>query len=60
MPAPRTVSLRRYLLWGILLPVLLFVVVDTVILYRQSLAAVNLAYDRTLLASNWTCKARAR
>ncbi len=51
MPATRTLSLRRYLLWGILLPVLLFVVVDTVILYRQSLAAVNLAYDRTLLAS---------
>jgi two-component system, OmpR family, sensor histidine kinase TctE len=50
-PASRTVSLRRYLLLGILLPVLLFVVVDTVILYRQSLAAVNLAYDRTLLAS---------
>jgi two-component system, OmpR family, sensor histidine kinase TctE len=51
MPASRTLSLRRYLLLGILLPVLLFVVVDTVILYRQSLAAVNLAYDRTLLAS---------
>jgi two-component system, OmpR family, sensor histidine kinase TctE len=50
-PATRTVSLRRYLLLGILLPVLLFVLVDTVILYRQSLAAVNLAYDRTLLAS---------
>lgn len=50
-PAPRTLSLRRYLLLGILLPVLLFVLVDTVILYRQSLAAVNLAYDRTLLAS---------
>jgi two-component system, OmpR family, sensor histidine kinase TctE len=49
--APGAISLRRYLLWGILLPVLLFVVVDTVILYRQSLAAVNLAYDRTLLAS---------
>jgi two-component system, OmpR family, sensor histidine kinase TctE len=50
-PVHRSLSLRRYLLLGILLPVLLFVVVDTVILYRQSLAAVNLAYDRTLLAS---------
>ncbi len=50
-PVHRSLSLQRYLLLGILLPVLLFVVVDTVILYRQSLAAVNLAYDRTLLAS---------
>jgi two-component system, OmpR family, sensor histidine kinase TctE len=48
---PRAMSLRRYLLLGILLPVLLFVLIDTVIVYRQSLAAVNLAYDRTLLAS---------
>ncbi len=44
-------SLRNYLLLGILLPVLLFIVVDTVVLYRQALAAVNTAYDRTLLAS---------
>ena len=51
LSAPSAVSLRRYLLLGILLPVLLFVLIDTVILYRQSLAAVNLAYDRTLLAS---------
>jgi two-component system, OmpR family, sensor histidine kinase TctE len=50
-PTSRSVSLRRYLLLGILLPVLLFVLADTVILYRQSLAAVNVAYDRTLLAS---------
>ncbi len=50
-PSSRSVSLRRYLLLGILLPVLLFVLADTVILYRQSLAAVNVAYDRTLLAS---------
>ena len=47
----RTVSLRRHLLVGILLPVALFVVVDTVSLYRQALGAVNIAYDRTLLAS---------
>jgi len=49
--APRTLSLRRYLLLGILLPVGLFVVLNTVSLYRQALGAVNTAYDRTLLAS---------
>ncbi|OYU46184.1 MAG: sensor histidine kinase [Burkholderiales bacterium PBB4] len=47
----RTRSLRRSLLLGILVPVLLFVVVDTVSLYRQTLQAVTVAYDRTLLAS---------
>ncbi|RFO95986.1 sensor histidine kinase [Rhodoferax lacus] len=44
-------SLRRDLLIGILLPIVLFVVVDTVSVYHQALAAVNVAYDRTLLAS---------
>ena len=44
-------SLRRYLLVGILLPIGLFILVDTFSLYRQALAAVNTAYDRTLLAS---------
>ena len=44
-------SLRRYLLVGILLPVALFMFVDTFTLYRQALSAVNTAYDRTLLAS---------
>ncbi|MGH8847362.1 MAG: sensor histidine kinase N-terminal domain-containing protein, partial [Polaromonas sp.] len=47
----RAISLRRYLLLGILLPVGLLVVVNTVSLYRQALGAVNTAYDRTLLAS---------
>lgn len=47
----RKLSLRRQLLWGILLPVMLFVLIDSVILYRQSLKAANTAYDRTLLAS---------
>jgi len=47
----RHLSLRSYLMLGILLPVALFVLVDTVVLYRQALAAVNTAYDRTLLAS---------
>jgi hypothetical protein len=45
------VSLRRHLLVGILVPVVLFVLVDTISLYQQALAAVNVAYDRTLLAS---------
>ncbi len=50
-PAPRPTSLRRFLLLGILLPVGVLVVINTVSLYRQALAAVNTAYDRTLLAS---------
>ena len=44
-------SLRRSLLMGILLPILVFVAIDTFSLYRQTLNAVNIAYDRTLLAS---------
>jgi two-component system sensor histidine kinase TctE len=48
---PHKLSLRSYLMLGILLPVALFIVLDTVILYRQALDAVNTAYDRTLLAS---------
>ncbi len=47
----RHLSLRSYLMLGILLPVALFILVDTVVLYRQALTAVNTAYDRTLLAS---------
>ena len=47
----RTTSLRRTLLIGILVPICLFVAVDTFFLYRQALAAINTAYDRTLLAS---------
>ena len=44
-------SLRRTLLLGILLPIGVFIVLDTASLYRQALSAVNTAYDRTLLAS---------
>jgi two-component system, OmpR family, sensor histidine kinase TctE len=51
MKPVRAMSLRRYLLIGILVPVGLFVVINTVSLYRQALQAVNVAYDRTLLAS---------
>jgi two-component system, OmpR family, sensor histidine kinase TctE len=47
----RATSLRRTLLIGILVPICLFVAVDTFFLYRQALAAINTAYDRTLLAS---------
>jgi two-component system, OmpR family, sensor histidine kinase TctE len=44
-------SLRSRLLLGILLPVLGFVVLNTVSLYRQALRSADTAYDRTLLAS---------
>ena len=47
----RATSLRRYLLVGILIPVCLLVIINTVSLYRQTFAALNTAYDRTLLAS---------
>lgn len=47
----RRASLRRQLMAGILLPVLLFVGFNTVVLYRQMLRAADTAYDRTLLAS---------
>jgi len=44
-------SLRWQLMLGILLPVALFLAINTVVLYRQTLSAANTAYDRTLLAS---------
>jgi two-component system sensor histidine kinase TctE len=44
-------SLRSRLLLGILLPVLGFVAINTVSLYRQALRSADTAYDRTLLAS---------
>ena len=50
-PPRRPLSLRRYLLLGILLPVVAFVVINTWSLYQQALVAANTAYDRTLLAS---------
>ncbi len=45
------VSLRRYLLLGILVPVLGFLGLNSFSLYQQALAAADTAYDRTLLAS---------
>lgn len=44
-------SLRKRLLLGILAPVALFIGFNTLSLYRQTLASLNTAYDRTLLAS---------
>lgn len=47
----RVSSLRARLLLGILAPIAVFIVINSVSLYRQSLAAATTAYDRTLLAS---------
>lgn len=44
-------SLRRQLLTGILVPVMLFIGFNTWSLYQQTLASLHTAYDRTLLAS---------
>ena len=49
--SPSSPSLRRRLLVGILVPVLLFVLISSASLYRQMLRAADTAYDRTLLAS---------
>lgn len=51
MTSAGAISLRRYLFLGILLPIGLFILIDTLSLYQQALTAVNTAYDRTLLAS---------
>jgi len=48
---PRASSLRRQLMVGILLPVMLLIGFNTVSLYRQALQAADTAYDRTLLAT---------
>eukprot|EP01034_Spumella_vulgaris_P042098 gene42099-52188_t len=50
-PLQATHSLRRRLLLGILLPVVAFISFNTYSLYYQTLASLNTAYDRTLLAS---------
>ncbi|MFD0666307.1 sensor histidine kinase [Ramlibacter sp. MAHUQ-53] len=44
-------SLRRQLLVGILVPVVVLLAVSGAMLYQRALAAANTAYDRTLLAS---------
>ena len=48
--APRIPSLRRRLLAGILVPVLVFVLINSGVLYRPELGAADAAYDRTVLA----------
>lgn len=48
---PSSWSLRRQLLVGILLPVLLLIGFNAWSLHQQTLAALHTAYDRTLLAS---------
>ena len=48
---PRRRSLRQRLLVAILLPVVAVIGVGTAGLYAQALAAADVAYDRTLLAS---------
>ncbi|MES2612966.1 MAG: sensor histidine kinase [Pseudomonadota bacterium] len=50
-PTPRPHSLRRRLLLGILLPVVVFITYNTISGYQQTLASLTTAYDRTLLAS---------
>ena len=47
----RRLSMRSRLLLGILLPVLVIVIVNTVSQYRQALRSADIACDRTLLAS---------
>ncbi|MDA7417520.1 sensor histidine kinase [Xenophilus arseniciresistens] len=47
----RRTSLRFRLLLGLLVPVVLFIVLNSISIYRQALQAATTAYDRTLLAS---------
>jgi len=51
LPTVSAMSLRARLLLGILVPVAVLIALNSVSLYRQSLAAATIAYDRTLLAS---------
>jgi two-component system, OmpR family, sensor histidine kinase TctE len=44
-------SLRRQLLAGVLVPVLVLVSINSALLYQQALKAAHTAYDRTLLAT---------
>ncbi|MDD0809617.1 sensor histidine kinase [Curvibacter sp. RS43] len=47
----RRLSLRRYLLRGLLLPIGVYVLINSLTLYTDTQKAVQAAYDRTLLAS---------
>jgi two-component system sensor histidine kinase TctE len=44
-------SLRRRLVVGLTLPLVLFIAIDTVSVYRNALESITVAYDRTLLTS---------
>ena len=48
---PRRISVRRYVLVWISLPLCVILGADTWVLYRDALHSVNVAYDRTLLAT---------
>lgn len=50
-PFSRRRSVRSYLLAWIILPIALFIVIDSFSLYRNTLESVNTAYDRMLIAS---------
>ena len=52
-PQQATHSLRRRLLLGILVPVVLFIVLDTFSLYRQALAAVTTHTDTTMVLADY-------
>ncbi|RJF95906.1 sensor histidine kinase [Noviherbaspirillum saxi] len=46
-----TLSARTYLLAWIITPIAIFILADTLTLYRNALSSVNTAYDRMLIAS---------
>jgi two-component system, OmpR family, sensor histidine kinase TctE len=48
---PNPSSLRRRLLLGVLVPVILLLLVNSAVLYQRALKAADTAYDRTLLAT---------
>ncbi|MDR0440027.1 MAG: sensor histidine kinase [Candidatus Accumulibacter sp.] len=48
---PRQYSARRHVLAWITLPLIVILAIDTGLLYRSALSSVNVAYDRTLLAT---------
>ncbi len=47
----KQLSVRSYVLAWITLPLFVILVIDTYFLYRSALHSVNIAYDRTLLAT---------
>jgi two-component system, OmpR family, sensor histidine kinase TctE len=48
---PAESSLRRRLLLGVLVPVILLLLLNSAVLYQRALKAADTAYDRTLLAT---------